>query len=250
MKRLLITLMLMASAIAFASCNSNKNSASGASPQLTKPAKGEEIAVMETSMGKIKLKFFPEYAPKAVENFKTHAKNGYYDGVIFHRVISEFMIQTGDPTGTGQGGESIWGEPFGVEPASELHHIRGAIGTAKTMEPISIGSQFYIVQNSALDAESVSEFESMLASHDQVVGKDEGGNDVKISDIYPVDIMESYIKNGGTPWLDFEYTVFAQVIDGMDVVDKIARVKTSSNSATMDKPVEDVWIVGISFEKY
>ena len=74
--------------------------------QLEKPEKGEKIAIMHTSMGDIKIRFFPEGAPKAVENFTTHAKNGYYNGVIFHRVINNFMIQSGDPEGTGRGAKA------------------------------------------------------------------------------------------------------------------------------------------------
>ncbi len=72
--------------------------------QLEAPKKGEEIAVFKTSMGDIKVRLFPDAAPKAVENFKTHTKNGYYNGLIFHRVINDFMIQGGDPEGTGMGG--------------------------------------------------------------------------------------------------------------------------------------------------
>ena len=80
--------------------------------QLALPVEGELIATINTTMGTIKVKLFPEAAPKAVENFTTHAKNGYYDGIIFHRVIKDFMIQGGDPTGTGRGGKSIWGDTF------------------------------------------------------------------------------------------------------------------------------------------
>ena len=80
--------------------------------QLAKPVSGETVATMKTSMGDIKIRLFPEAAPKTVENFTTHAKNGYYDGLIFHRVINDFMIQGGDPTGTGCGGQSIWGSTF------------------------------------------------------------------------------------------------------------------------------------------
>ena len=80
---------------------------------LEKPKKGETIAIIKVKdYGEIKLKFFKDEAPKAVENFLTHAKNGYYNGQIFHRVINDFMIQGGDPTGTGTGGESIWKEAF------------------------------------------------------------------------------------------------------------------------------------------
>ena len=80
--------------------------------QTNLPADGEITATINTTLGTIKVKLFPEEAPKAVENFVTHAKNGYYDGIIFHRVIKDFMIQGGDPNGTGMGGESIWGRPF------------------------------------------------------------------------------------------------------------------------------------------
>ena len=72
----------------------------------------KEVAVIKTNMGTIELELFAKEAPKAVENFTKLANKGYYDGVIFHRVIENFMIQGGDPTGTGRGGESIWGKPF------------------------------------------------------------------------------------------------------------------------------------------
>lgn len=77
--------------------------------QLSMPQKGDTLAVMHTNMGDIKIKLFPEKAPKTVENFVTHSKNGYYNGLKFHRVINDFMIQGGDPRGNGTGGESIWG---------------------------------------------------------------------------------------------------------------------------------------------
>ena len=80
--------------------------------QLEKPKVGDTVAIMETSEGTIKIRFFPEAAPKAVENFVTHAKDGYYNGLTFHRVIKDFMIQGGDPLGNGTGGESIYGKSF------------------------------------------------------------------------------------------------------------------------------------------
>ena len=91
--------------------------------QKEMPAVGEKIAVIKTDKGDIKVRLFPEEAPKAVENFVTHAENGYYDGLIFHRVIKDFMIQGGGPKGTGTGGESIWGKPFADEFSSELHNF-------------------------------------------------------------------------------------------------------------------------------
>jgi len=73
---------------------------------------GKDVVVLQTNQGDIELQLFPKIAPKACENFETLVKRGYYDGIIFHRVIKNFMIQSGDPTGTGRGGESIWGHPF------------------------------------------------------------------------------------------------------------------------------------------
>ena len=90
-------------------------------PQLSKEvAANEALVVMNTTLGPIKIKLFPEVAPKTVENFLTHAENGYYNGIIFHRVIEDFMIQGGDPTGTGMGGESIWGNSFEDEFSDEI----------------------------------------------------------------------------------------------------------------------------------
>ena len=112
---------------------------------------GEEIAVMETSLGVIKLRFFPEQAPLAVENFLTLAKEGYYDGVTFHRVIADFMIQGGDPTGTGSGGKSIYTDVAGNrgyfqdEFSDRLFNFRGALSMANSGSN-SNGSQFFIVQ--------------------------------------------------------------------------------------------------------
>ena len=113
--------------------------------QFEKPAKDSEVIVMKTNMGTIKMRLFPEKTPKTVENFVTHAKEGYYDGVSFHRVINGFMIQGGDPEGTGMGGESIWGRPFEDEFDVELRNFRGALSMANA-GPSTNGSQFFIVQ--------------------------------------------------------------------------------------------------------
>ncbi|TYQ16121.1 UNVERIFIED_CONTAM: cyclophilin family peptidyl-prolyl cis-trans isomerase [Acetivibrio alkalicellulosi] len=164
--------------------------------QLGMPEKGDTIAIMRTSMGDIKIRLFPDIAPKTVENFVTHAQNGYYDGVIFHRVINQFMIQGGDPLGTGTGGESIWGKPFKDEFSPMVSHLRGALSMANR-GPNTNGSQFFIVQNIA-----------------------------------------------GTPHLNGGHTVFGQVFDGMDVVDKIAGVRVGPR----DRPLEDVTILSIGVE--
>ncbi len=189
--------------------------------QMDLPISGDTVAVMHTTMGDIKIKLFPDKTPKTFENFTTHAKNGYYNGLIFHRVIKDFMIQGGDPMGTGIGGESIWGTKFEDEFTPELHNIRGALSMANA-GPNTNGSQFFIVQ-----ADTVPQ--NML---DQM--KD-------LPDAFPPECAAAYKENGGTPWLDYRHSVFGQVYEGMDVVDAIATVKTAPG----DKPIVAVEIENI-----
>lgn len=192
--------------------------------QLSTPQKGDTLAVMHTNMGDIKIKLFPEKAPKTVENFVTHSKNGYYNGLKFHRVINDFMIQGGDPRGIGTGGESIWGGSFPDEFDPELHNLRGALSMANS-GPNTNGSQFFIVQAREVPANMLEQMRDL---------EDNG---------FPADITAAYAELGGTPWLDFRHTVFGQVTDGMDVVDKIAAVETNN-----DVPCEDVIISSIDIE--
>lgn len=184
-------------------------------PQLSLENEKGPKAVIKTNRGDITVQLFPELAPKTVKNFIELAKKGYYDGVIFHRVIPDFMIQGGDPTGTGMGGESIYGENFEDEFSRELFNLRGALSMANS-GPNTNGSQFFIVNNENVPA-------NML---DQLEGAG-----------FPAEIIEAY-KGGGTPWLDFRHTVFGHVIDGMTTVDEIANVQRGPQ----DRPVHDVVI--------
>ena len=193
-----------------------------AQKQTSLPNVGETIAIIHVKdYGDIKVKFFNDVAPKAVENFITHSKEGYYNGVIFHRVINEFMIQSGDPEGTGFGGESIWKKDFEEELDPELVPYRGSLCMASRglkYSP-SLGSQFFITQ-----ANYNEQMENYLKSYG-----------------YPEELLEQYKIYGGYLSLYQQYTVFGQVYDGMDVVDKIAAVKTDEN----DKPIENVIIESI-----
>jgi len=100
--------------------------------------------VFQTTQGNIELELFPKTAPKAVENFTTHVKNGYYNGIIFHRIIKNFMIQAGDPTGTGRGGNSIWNKPFKDEISSKYSFNKAGILAMANRGPNTNGSQFFI----------------------------------------------------------------------------------------------------------
>ncbi|MBP3597227.1 MAG: peptidylprolyl isomerase [Clostridia bacterium] len=198
---------------------------SAAEKQMKMPEEGEQIAVMHVKdYGDIYMKFFPEIAPKAVENFVKHSKDGYYNGLTFHRIINEFMIQGGDPKGNGTGGESIWGSGFGTELDYSLVPYRGSLCMAMSSLPNSIGSQFFITQ----------------ANYNEMMGqtlKRYG---------YPEGLLEQYKTYGGYLSLYLQYTVFGQVYQGMDIVDKIAGVQTDSN----DKPNQDVIIESIEITNY
>lgn len=193
---------------------------------FTELKKGDVIATIKTNFGSIRVKMLPEAAPKAVENFLTHARNGYYNGIIFHRVINDFMIQGGDPTGTGMGGESIWGDPFEDEFTPDARNFRGALSMANA-GPGTNGSQFFIVQAGpeTIDARMF----PMLKRQ----GKE-----------FSEEAVAKYTEMGGTPWLDGAHTVFGQVIEGMDVVDKIAAVRVDRSS----RPYDEVSIIGITEE--
>ena len=162
----------------------------------TKVSKEMTVAVMNTNMGKIEIELFADKTPKTVENFVGLAEKGYYNGIIFHRVISDFMIQGGDPTGTGRGGNSLWGTPFADEIVPSLKHEEPGVLSMANAGPNTNGSQFFIT-------------------------------------VVP------------TPWLDGKHTVFGKVINGMNVVYDIAKVKTAAG----DKPVNDVLMETVTIEK-
>ena len=192
-------------------------------PQVDIEAVDGPIATIKTNHGDMRFKLFPEHAPKTVANFIALSKDGYYDGVIFHRIIKDFMIQGGDPTGTGMGGESIYGESFEDEFSEELYNVRGALSMANA-GPNTNGSQFFIVQNQHLPY-----------SKKEIA---RGG--------WPEPIAEIYAEQGGTPHLDRRHTVFGQLADeaSYKVLDAIAGVETGA----MDKPVDDVVIETIEIE--
>lgn len=192
-------------------------------PQLTTEIlDGERKATLHTNYGDIDIKLFESLVPKTVENFITLAKDHYYDGIIFHRVIKDFMIQGGDPTGTGMGGESSFGGAFEDEFDDKLYNLYGALSMANA-GPNTNGSQFFIVQAKMVPSQMLSQLEGAG---------------------FPPEIVKAYTEQGGTPWLDRRHSVFGHVINGMDIVEKIANVETKAQ----DKPVEDVVIESISID--
>ena len=145
----------------------------------------------------IRAELYPETAPKTVENFISLVNKGFYNGTIFHRVIKDFMIQGGDPLGTGTGGPgySIPGEFAANGFQNDLHHAPGVLSMARAQDPDSAGSQFFIM-------------------------------------------------HGDAPYLDGQYAAFGKVVEGMDVVDKIANVRTNF----MDAPIMKQKMANVTME--
>ncbi|QTJ50389.1 peptidylprolyl isomerase [Dolosigranulum pigrum] len=185
-------------------------------PQLHLDKQTGTTATIKTNKGDITLQLFDNLAPKTVKNFVELAQDGYYDGVIFHRVIPNFMIQGGDPTGTGRGGKSIYGEQFEDEFSDQLFNLRGALSMANA-GPNTNGSQFFIVTMDEVPA--------------QMVGQLEAAG-------FPAEIIDAYKERGGTPWLDNKHTVFGHLVAGEDVAQAIQNVERDA----ADKPLEDVTI--------
>ena len=245
--------------------------------QLEAPEEGETVAIMHTSMGDIYIRLFPEAAPKAVENFTTHAKNGYYNGLTFHRVIKDFMIQGGDPKGDGTGGDNIWGtKGFDDEFNKKLMNLRGSLAMANS-GPCTNGSQFFInqggpsgksasqlkqacVESNANIKQQVADaytqyvsyygesFTAMYPTMESFLWE----NLSPVADLVPDEVWELYAQHGGNMHLDGAWryvgghTVFGQVYQGMDVVDAIAGVKTGTN----DKPETSVIVETVEIITY
>lgn len=247
MKKIVIISFMLVAIIGLAACGKKEETKSNDKKEDSKPIvekkapekvdllqfgeglSGTEREVeMVTTMGSIKMMLFPDIAPKAVENFIKHAEQGYYNGLAFHRVIKDFMVQGGDPNGDGTGGESIWGKPFEDEFSTNLFNFRGALSMANSGANTN-GSQFFIVQISKEATAAANYTEEALT----------GGG-------WPKNAAAKYAEVGGTPWLDQKHTVFGQVTEGMDIVDKIAAVEVTDPGS---KPVTDVKIEKINILK-
>ena len=183
MKKLILAILLLALA------------AAGVLPAMAEESVEHPMATIEMADGGVmRLELYPEIAPITVKTFIDLANSGFYDGLIFHRVIAGFMIQGGDPTGTGMGGPGyqIKGEFAANGVKNDLSHERGVISMARAMDYDSAGSQFFIM-------------------------------------------------HADVPQLDGQYAAFGRVIEGIEVVDAVAAVKTGAN----DRPVQDVVIRSI-----
>ncbi len=185
----------------------------------------ETILLIETPMGNMKARLF-DSTPKHKANMIKLVKEGYYDGTLFHRVIQNFMIQGGDPDSKKAAAGMILGNggPGYTIPAEiGKYHFKGALAAARLGDQMnpkkeSSGSQFYIVQGQPADANSIT---VMTA-----------GKNI----LYSQGDMEKYAKLGGTPFLDGGYTVFGEVFEGLEVIDKIANVECNA----ANRPMKDI----------
>ena len=198
-KKGLLSLLLVA-LLAMVGCS---NGSSSSTEHVEIPEKPEKLPVATITIkdfGTLKAELYPHIAPNSVYNFISLANSGFYDGLIFHRIIEDFMIQGGCPDGTGSGklDYSIKGEFSNNDFTNDLKHETGVLSMARTSAPDSAGSQFFIVTHTS-------------------------------------------------PHLDGEYAGFGKVIEGIDILDKLEGVDTSSGS---DKPKEDVIIESISVDTF
>ncbi len=205
----------------------NEKGKSKSTKQIINVTPPKECLVrIETPMGNM-LARLSDATPQHQDNFVKLVEENFYDDLLFHRVMNNFMIQGGDPNSRGAEPDKRlgFGGP-GYQVAAEildsLAHVKGALAAARTPNPqkASSGSQFYIVHG-----HSVTEAE---------LNKQEAKTGVR----YPSAVRAAYLEKGGFPILDQEYTVFGQVIEGLDVIDKIAATQTKPG----DRPVEDVWM--------
>lgn len=188
------------------------------------------MILIKTSKGDIKIKLYNE-TPLHRDNFIKNVESGVLNGSLFHRVIKGFMIQGGDPDSIGApAGKRLGGGGLKNEQGMEvripaefdptLFHVKGALAAARTMNPKKESSncQFYIVHGAPVIKNQLESFERRKGM------------------VYPDEIKAVYMDQGGTPSLDGEYTVFGQVVEGMDVIDAIAQVEVDRG----DRPVEDI----------
>ena len=192
--------------------------------QLNPPSPGDTIVTITTSRGTISAVLYSKLVPDTVNNFIKLADSGYYDGMLIHKVIKDFVIQMGDPTLAGNGGESFTGEGLPVEYNEMLHNFTGALGMAAGPDGLSY-SQFYIVAGAPVSEEYVAAM------------KDAG---------FAANVIAAYEELGGLPSLDYEYTVFGQVYEGLELVQEISGVKADK----YNRPKKDIVVSSVSVTSY
>ncbi len=267
-------------ALTFMSCSANNSESQASAPAKAKAEKMTKVE-LQTSLGNIVVELYNE-TPQHRDNFVKLVKEGYYDGVLFHRVIKDFMIQTGDGNSKTAGPDAMLGDgdPGYTIPAEFIYpkyfHKRGALAAARTGDQVnperrSSGSQFYIVTGKIYSSDELKMMTQRLAEmkKQEIFRRLISENRARIEELQQAqdnaglqtlqnelialteaeaaqtpfsmtdEQINAYTSVGGTPHLDGQYTVFGEVLEGMDVVDKIQNVETGR----ADRPITDVKII-------
>jgi cyclophilin family peptidyl-prolyl cis-trans isomerase len=225
MKKIISGIAILLSAVISVDAQTQQTTISAApADKATTAAAGDKIVEITTDMGTMKVKLYNE-TPLHRDNFVKLASEGFYNGLLFHRVISGFMIQGGDPNSKTAAPDAMLGSgdvgyKVPAEIKDNLYHKKGTLCAARDNNPekASSGCQFYIVQGKPMTAAELDQYEARIGYK------------------FTPQQRKDYTTIGGTPFLDRNYTVFGEVIEGMDVIDKIAAVKTKPG----DRPEADV----------
>ena len=232
---------LLAASLLLMSASGCENKPSAAS-KVSEPARVE----IETKFGSMVVQL-SDSTPQHRDNFLKLVDDQFYDSLIFHRVIREFMVQGGDPQSRGAGAETRLGSggpghTVEAEIRPDLLHIKGALAAARQGDNVnperrSSGSQFYLVQGRQFSDNELAGIEGRIAAFSQEYGN--GLANVENGQfVYSEEARTAYKEVGGTPFLDMQYTVFGYVVEGLDIVDSIAAVPTDRRRG--DRPLEDV----------
>lgn len=285
LRNLLLAGSVAAAAIVGGAVTLNKSRSSSKNiKEMTKQNKpGDVLVEIKTTEGDLTVRLFGD-TPRHRDNFVKLAKESYYNGVLFHRVINEFMVQTGDPDSkTAPAGKMLGSGGPGYDIEAEIvypthFHKRGALAAARQGDQVnperrSSGSQFYIVTGKAYNDSTLNQMERQLQMmqkqnifndlarehRDSIMtlrrNRDQAGLQALQDELVAItekkaaeaparltaEQREAYTTTGGTPHLDNQYTVFGEVVDGMDVIDKIEKVETDSH----DRPLKDVKILSM-----
>ena len=230
MSRKVVSLMLIiVLALSLTSCSGRKKGEKGEDVtssvrQLCSPKEGDTIVTIVTGKGTIKAVIYDDLVPKTAQNFMDLADTGYYDGMIVHKTIKNFVMQFGDKTLKGDGGESFSGQGVSPEYRDDLHSYTGALGMVVYGDGLQY-SQFFII---AGDTVSDAYIEAM-----QKAG-------------YSPEVIDAFKELGGQPQLDYVYTIFGQVYEGLDIVKDIA----SQDTDKYNRPKKDITIKTVSISSY
>ncbi len=270
LKKIKCLILCAAAAIGVLFTGCSDNSVKGGNVDEVTLQKGDLIAEFEIGgYGTIKAKLFPDAAPVGVENFRKLCDSGFYKGLTIHRVRSGFMFQGGSTNGDGTGGEAmVNGGSFGVETKDNMRHFYGALCYANAGGQNS--TQFYIVNNKEKDTYKIEleYYKAFVEQCNEVIKQyKEQGVDAAVSyytnqknqiqalvdkyEAFPKNVKEKYDAVGGVPQLDGDYTVFGQVYEGFDVIDKISAAAVEDNGGgEKSKPVQEIIITDVKVSEY